>query len=125
MNYPKDVAQRNPHLLAMARGEGCVLRVPGVCDNNRETTVSAHSNWMEHGKCKARKAHDQYTVYACARCHTWLDQSFSAGPREKREAFDAAHKWMVSIWRDIAYGVQPASPKDRAAAEWALERIAS
>lgn len=50
MNYPKEPRQRNPHLLKMAQGEPCLLRIPGVCNGDSDTTVAAHSNQSAHGK---------------------------------------------------------------------------
>lgn len=122
ISQPKPVAQRNPHLLMMACGQSCVIRVPGVCNGDPSTTVAAHSNLGLHGKAKGRKADDQYHVYACSACHTWLDQG-PAPAAVKRERFMSAHIWMVSIWRDIAAGFQHGTPKDVAAAHWALERL--
>ncbi len=119
---PKTIQHRNPTLLGMARGQPCLMRVPGTCRNNPETTVAAHSNWAMHGKAKSRKANDQYHVYACAACHHWLDQG-GAPAKEKQARFMAAHICMVNIWRDIALGFQDATPKDRVAAQWALDRL--
>ena len=56
MSYPKKPRQRNPTLLNMAKGEPCLLRVPGVCNGDSDTTVAAHSNQSAHGKGKAMKA---------------------------------------------------------------------
>ncbi len=118
----KPEPQRNPHLLSMARGQSCLLKVPGVCNGNRETVVAAHSNFGIHGKAKSRKADDQYHVYACSACHQWLDQG-KADAVIKEMAFMRAHLWMVEIWRDIVAGFQHATPKDKAAAQWALDRL--
>jgi hypothetical protein len=114
---PKTAPQRNPALLAMARGQRCLLLVPGVCRPDPATTVACHSNQSVHGK-----ADDQWHVYGCAPCHRWLDQG-SAPAAEKVERFGAAHRWMVAIWQDIVAGMQPATPKERRAAEWALARV--
>lgn len=119
---PKTEPQRNPFLLTMARGERCLLRVPGICCNDPATTVAAHSNWAEHGKSGARKADDCYHVWACFACHSWLDQG-PAPAEEKRCRWDAAFTWMRSIWLDIVAGMQQATPKERAAAQWALDNI--
>ena len=98
------------------------MRVPGVCNDDRETTVAAHSNLHEHGKAGARKADDQYSVWACARCHSWLDSSYSATLEEKRAAFELAHVRQQHAWTKIA--ADPArSERERAAAQWALERV--
>ena len=119
---PKTEPHRNRALLAMARGQRCLLQVPGVCRPDPATTVACHSNQSAHGKAGARKADDQWHVYGCAACHRWLDQG-PAPAAEKVERFASAHCWMVAIWQDIVAGVQPATPRERRAAEWALARI--
>lgn len=119
---PKTEPKRNPHLLSMARGQRCLLMVPGVCNGNPETVVAAHSNLGIHGKAKGRKADDCYHIHSCSACHQWLDQ----GPwpaHIKTGAFMSAHLWMVQIWRDIADDFQHGTPKDRAAAQWALDQL--
>lgn len=119
---PKAEPQRNPYLLSMARGQACTLEVPGICNGDRTTVVAAHSNLSIHGKAGARKADDQYHVYACFACHQWLDQG--GAPAEiKACAFMQAHLWMVDIWRGIVAGFIDATPKDKAAAQWALDRL--
>ena len=119
---PKTEPQRNPTLLAMARGQRCLLQVPGVCRPDLATTVACHSNQSVHGKAGARKADDQWHVHGCATCHRWLDQG-PAPAAEKVERFAAAHRRMVAIWQDIVAGLQPATPRERRAAEWAMDRI--
>ncbi|SDX13782.1 Protein of unknown function [Variovorax sp. YR634] len=119
---PKAEQHRNAHLLSMARGQPCMLEVPGICNGDRTTVVAAHSNLSIHGKAGARKADDQYHVYACFACHQWLDQG--GAPAEiKACAFMQAHLWMVDIWRGIVAGFIDATPKDKAAAQWALARL--
>ncbi|MDR6887864.1 MULTISPECIES: nuclease domain-containing protein [Variovorax] len=119
---PKTVKQENRTLLNMAKGQRCLLQVPGTCSGDTATTVACHSNWSVHGKAGARKADDQYTVYGCFACHTWLDQG-PAPAAEKIERFAAAHRWMVAIWQDIVAGMQPATPRERRAAQWALDHL--
>lgn len=115
---PKTKAQRNGHLRDMARGMPCLLRVPGVCTQDRATVVCCHSNLSIHGKAGARKADDQYSVWGCAACHRWLDQG-TAPRAQKFAAFMAAHLAQVLEWRAIAFDGSSA-PRDRAAALWAL-----
>jgi hypothetical protein len=119
---PKTEPQRNPALLAMARGQRCLLQVPGVCQPDPTTTVACHSNQSVHGKAGARKADDHWHVHGCAACHRWLDQG-PAPATEKIERFAAAHRWMVSIWQDIVAGMRSGTPREKAAARWALERV--
>lgn len=123
VSLPKTEPARNRALLDLARGQPCLLRVGRVCNDDRQTTVAAHSNLMEHGKGGARKADDHYSVWACARCHQWLDQGHQATLAEKAEAWLLAHVRQVDAWRRIS--ADPSrSLRDRAAARWALERLA-
>ena len=120
---PKSKAQRNAHLRDMARGMPCLLRVPGMCTQDRATVVCCHSNLSIHGKAGGRKADDHYSVWGCAACHRWLDQS-PAPKAQKYSAFMAAHLAQVLEWRAIAFD-GTSTPRDRAAALWALERLNS
>jgi hypothetical protein len=118
--FPKNTAQRNPSLLAMARDKPCLIRKQGVCNGDNSTTVAAHSNELAHGKGRGLKANDFYTVWACARCHTWLDGSYSATKEEKQAAFKLAHDRQCVAWENIAVnGVG----KEKSAAIWALEEL--
>lgn len=118
---PKPVAQRNSHLLKMAKGKPCLLCVPGVCTQDRATVVCCHSNSSAHGKAGSRRADDHYSVWGCFACHSWLDTG-KAPAAAKASTFMRAHLAQVLEWRAIAFDTRSA-PKDRAAALWALERL--
>jgi len=120
---PMSKAHRNAHLRDMARGMPCLLRVPGVCTQDRATVVCCHSNLSIHGKAGARKADDHYSVWGCAACHQWLDQG-PAPKAQKYSVFMAAHLAQVLEWRAIAFDGCSA-PRDRAAALWALGMLNS
>jgi hypothetical protein len=64
---------RSAKYLKAARGRACTLRIPGVCNWNPETTVSAHSNLQRHGKGMGIKAHDIFSCHACSNCHSAID----------------------------------------------------
>lgn len=115
---PKPVERRNPALLAMARGKPCLLQVPGVCNGDPRTTVACHSNLGIHGKAKARKADDHYSVFGCSSCHAWLDTS-GAAKADKAATFMRAHLDQVLAWRRIA-GDMTYTPRERKAVHWAL-----
>lgn len=119
--YSKTVPARNPHLLAMARGRECLMRVDWHHRAGTETTVAAHSNEMAHGKAKGRKADDFYSVWACHGCHSWYDQG-KADKAVKRRAFAAAYMAQLHEWNRIASDPME-KPKDRDAAQWALDRL--
>lgn len=118
---PKTKAHRNARLRDMAKGMPCLLRVPGVCTNDSATVVCCHSNLSIHGKAGARKADDQYSVWGCAACHSWLDQG-SAPRGKKARVFLDAHRDQVARWNAIAAD-NCAAPRERAAAQWALDLL--
>jgi hypothetical protein len=122
---PKTEPKRNRALTDLARGEACLLKVPGICNGDRRTTVACHSNLGIHGKAKSRKADDQYSVWGCGACHFWLDQG--PAPADVKElAFTLAHIDQVQAWRHIAgdpFGMSHKTPKQRKAAQWALDQL--
>jgi hypothetical protein len=123
----KPRAHRNRRLLDLAERMPCLLRVPGVCNGDPQTTVAAHSNFSIHGKAGARKADDEWSVWSCSSCHRWLDQaSGDGGPsyEEKLDAFMAGHQRQLREWEWIEQDLRrPAA--DRAAARWALDLVRS
>ena len=55
-----------------ARGEQCMVRVPGVCNGDSETVVLAHLNGAGIG----RKQEDHKGAFSCSSCHSWLDGGY-------------------------------------------------
>lgn len=68
---------RSRDLLDSARGAPCTMQVPGVCNHDWSTTVSAHIHDETFGF--GEKADDCSSVHACAACHAWLDQGHWLG----------------------------------------------
>jgi hypothetical protein len=118
---PKTEPHRNQALLDMARDKLCLLRVPMVCTNEQTTTVACHGNWPDHGKAGARKADDEYSVWGCYACHTWLDTGRESA-ESKRAIFDKAHQLQVDRWTRISED-PTANPRDQKAARWALDQL--
>lgn len=55
-----------------ARGKECMVRIPGVCNHNQETTVLAH--YRLAGYCGASmKPDDDMGAWACSACHDAID----------------------------------------------------
>lgn len=75
---PPKTIYRNQALLDLAQGEECLLRVPGYCRYDKETTVACHSNRLRDGKGKGIKAHDWCIAFGCGPCHWFIDQSRAA-----------------------------------------------
>ena len=121
LQLAKPRALRNRALLDLAKDMPCLLRVPGVCHGGVDTTVACHSNWGIHGKAKARKADDCWSVWGCVACHRWLDQGTAPGD-QKLSVFMAAMQLQTQQWTLIS--TSSARPqRDRLAAQWALDHL--
>ena len=118
---PKSKPYRDPALLDMARGRRCLLCFAGECACTPGSVVACHSNQQGHGKGKARKADDCYSVWGGDRAHRELDQGLRT--RAENEAiFMRAHIRQVFEWRQIA--TDPSEPERfRRAARRALEHL--
>lgn len=112
---PKTVEQRNPHLLAMARGKCCLFQLPGICNHDPRTTVACHQN---EGKGMAIKQNDHMSAAGCSACHEAYDRGQTR--REiKRAWFAVAHGRQVLEWQRVV-GDMSHTPRERSAAHWAL-----
>lgn len=115
---PKEKAYRDPALLEMARDRRCLLLAVGNCEGlGSQTTVACHEN---QGKGLGIKAPDHRSVWGCAACHRWYDESGS--PRaEKRRAFEMAYDRQRAMWLRVA--TDPSEPERfrRAAARALVE----
>jgi hypothetical protein len=60
-----------------ARGMDCMIRIPGACNFNQESTVLAHMN----GAGMGLKHPDLFASFACSNCHDVID-----GRRPYKEA---------------------------------------
>jgi len=49
-----------------------MVRLPGICNWNKETTVLAHLN----GGGSGMKRHDLLGSFSCSACHFWLDGDY-------------------------------------------------
>lgn len=71
MMYPKPTPIISKKIRQSAKDESCTLRLVGICNGNRETTVFAHINSARKGI--GNKSLDLHGVYACNACHSALD----------------------------------------------------
>ncbi|PND31575.1 DUF1364 domain-containing protein [Achromobacter pulmonis] len=102
---PPKTVYRNPGLLALAKGEECLLRVPKYCWGGTDTTVACHSNQTRDGKGKGIKAHDWAIAFGCGGCHHFLDQS--TAPRAMKLSYFVPGLHLTRL-RIIAMGKWPA-----------------
>lgn len=100
----KDIEYRNRKLLDLAHRDDSVC---GNCESDGPCEP-AHSNMMDHGKGKSRKAHDVFHAHLCHRCHVWLDQgtgrdptdTYSGDRADKQLMFRRAmDKTLLRLWR--------------------------
>ena len=76
-----------------ARNLDCVLRIPGCCNHNPETTVLAHV-----GSGSAKRRDDALAVYACSDCHDAIDRRskvFLADNPEEQELLRIDRLWFI------------------------------
>jgi hypothetical protein len=59
-------------LRELARGEMCMVRVPGICNANPETTVLAHVRMIGLSGM-GMKSPDWFGAWACSACHDYVD----------------------------------------------------
>lgn len=59
------------NLRKRAEGKPCLLRLPGICNGNAETTVLCH---IKRGWCGSVKPPDVIAVYGCSSCHDVVDR---------------------------------------------------
>lgn len=65
-------------ITASARGRPCLLRVPDICNFNRETVVHCHLRIHGAGGI-GLKPNDLIGVRGCSACHDWLDRRNNVG----------------------------------------------
>jgi len=53
-----------------AKGQPCMVRIPGVCNRNPDTTVLAHLN----GGGMGMKRPDIFGAFSCSSCHDEVDR---------------------------------------------------
>ena len=58
------------NLRKTAKGQPCLVRIPGVCNHDTETTVLAHLN----GGGMGMKRPDLMSAFCCDACHSILDR---------------------------------------------------
>ena len=83
---------RNKRLLEVARGQSCMLQIPGVCNGNNETVVACHSNQLAHGKGMGTKAHDCFVAWGCSACHAAIDSGSQLSYEQKKDYWQRGHE---------------------------------
>jgi len=61
------------NLRKQAKGRDCMVRLPGICNHNPETTVLAHVR-LAGVSGMGMKADDLFGAWACSSCHDAIDR---------------------------------------------------
>lgn len=69
MSLLKQKRHESRHLRDSARGQPCMVRLPGICNHDPATTVLAHLN----GGGMGTKKSDLFGAFCCSACHDVLD----------------------------------------------------
>lgn len=67
------VARKMSDLRKAAKGRDCLVRLPGICNHNPETTVLAHIRRGGIAGTGYKGAGDLVAVLACSACHDAID----------------------------------------------------
>ena len=71
----KNPVIKSKKLTSFAKGKPCTIRIPGVCESRRNTTVACHLN--SNYKGTGNKSPDLLTVIGCSKCHAWIDREYA------------------------------------------------
>lgn len=115
---PKSPRLENPNLLKLARGKPCLLLSP-ICQGGTDTTVACHGAGVANGKGLGYKVSDFLTCWGCHSCNHYTDAYSGATKEQKQAVFEAGHQRQILEWARIV-GDMSYTPKERAAAHWAL-----
>lgn len=88
-------------LRKLAKGQDCMIRIPGVCNHNPETTVLAH--YRMAGTCgTGMKPPDTLGAWACSSCHDFVDRRVPPYLPHSSE-FEDVERWhMQGVMRTLA-----------------------
>ena len=56
-----------------AKGRGCTIRIPTICNHNSDTVVFAHISGVRFGHGVGQKVNDAFGAFACSSCHDAVD----------------------------------------------------
>lgn len=76
-------------ITASAKGEDCTVRLPGVCNFNRDTVVFAHISGVRFGHGIGKKT--KLGAYACSSCHDLIDGRVPLPFHITKQAVKMAH----------------------------------
>lgn len=82
-----------------ARGEDCLVRLPGVCTHDPETVIWSHYRGLAGGKGMLIKSIDLAGAYCCTACDAVYDGQRRPPPGMNRDAVELA--WLQGHIRSL------------------------
>ena len=82
-----------------ARGEDCLVRIPGVCTSDPEKTIWSHAPLGAAGKGRSLKALDLCGAYCCTACDAAIDGQTPLPAGYARA--QALNDWMYGHMRSL------------------------
>ncbi len=82
-----------------ARGEECLVRIPGICTYDPEKTIWSHARWPDAGKGGATKAIDVAGAFCCTACDSVFDGQTPPPAGYTRAQVDA--DWCMGHFRSL------------------------
>jgi hypothetical protein len=70
---PKTPDRKSQAIRDSARGEECLVRIPGICAGNPEHTIWSHAPLGAAGKGRGIKSLDVAGAYCCTACDAAID----------------------------------------------------
>lgn len=95
---PKVERKVNQAIRDSAKGEACLVRIPG-CPGDPAMTIWSHARWNSAGKGKSTKALDISGAFACTYCDSIFDGQTPPPPGYTREQVDA--DWCQGHFRSL------------------------
>lgn len=90
---------RSNKLRQSARGQDCLVRLPGVCSFNPEKTIWSHYRGSAGGKGLSLKSHDLAGAYCCTDCDAVYDGQRKRPPGVSKADVDLA--WLQGHMRSL------------------------
>ena len=85
-----------------ARGQDCLVRLPGVCNRNPETVVLAHLG----GGGMGLKKRDVHGAFCCSSCHDEVDRRTWVFEKDYTElAHRQGVERTIDYWLDNGYDI--------------------
>ena len=82
-----------------AKGENCLVRIPGICTHNPETVIWSHYRGSAGGKGLSHKSDDLCGAYCCTACDAVYDGQRRRPPGMTKAEVDMA--WLQGHIRSL------------------------